>query len=154
MAPRKNADVIPDDILQRAYDGEFENRRRFADKISEWCKFIWAGSIATFFALLTAAKDSQGATLFSATKYILLASAACGTIALVCDYFQNVSGDIHSEKITKWIEMQNRITYGEFNTKVKDAYTKMNGIFFILKNCFTIISAALIVIAILVFVLK
>lgn len=141
-------DSVPEDVLTKAFDNEFTNINRFADKISELCKFVWAGSLATYFALLMSPKDTPGSIFFIQSKCFLLAAAACGTAAYVCDYLQSIYGYSHAMRIVSWIHQEDDVTYTKFNQMTESKYSRLNSLFFILKNVFAIIAAVLLVCAI------
>jgi hypothetical protein len=158
MSKGRKADFVPDKAIQEAYNSEFENIKIFANKISELCKLIWIGSLATYFAALTTGRESPGAAFYSSGRYLLLAAAICGTGAFVCEYIQNLCGYKHASQFTDWIENQmegaNKIAYVEYNSRTDTAWAKMNGYFFLSKNIFAFASAVCILVAIVAFITK
>ncbi len=137
-----DSDLIDSESLQKAYDNEASNIPTFSTKISELCKYIWAGSLAFFYATLSSAKDTVAYTFYQQNRHFIFAAAICGSIALIADYVQNLCGFKHAGAIVHWIEDTPNITRNQFNAHTTTIYSKLNTVFFVLKN-FCCIAAAL-----------
>ena len=146
--------LIDSKDLQAAYDTEAKNIPTFSTKISELCKFIWAGSLAFFYATLSSGKDTVAFTFYHQNSPYILIAAICGSIALIADYLQNVAGFKHANALVEWIENTENITTGQFNAHTTTIYLKINSFFFIVKNLCCIGAAALTAYSILNFVFR
>ncbi len=148
-------DLIRKDALQKGYDNEALRILELSAKMSELCKFVWAGSLALFFAVLTSAKTDAAYSFYDDTKKFLLAAAICGSLSLLCEYLQFASGYNHAARVVAWIEQKSivgsPITYTNYNQHTKSALTCMNDAFFVIKNFLAIASAALIAFAVIRF---
>lgn len=148
------SNLIDTKDLQAAYDKEAKNIPTFSTKISELCKFIWAGSLAFFYATLSAGRDTVAFTFYHENAPFILIAAICGSIALIADYVQNVAGFKHSKEIVIWIESTSKITRDQFNAHTATIYLKINSFFFVIKNLCCIAAAALTGYSILHFVFR
>jgi len=128
------SELIDSKELQAAYDKEAENIPTFSTKISELCKYIWAGSLAFFYATISSGKDTVAYTFYQQNQHYIFAAAVCGSIALVADYVQNVCGFRHAELLVHWIENTSDITRKQYNAHTTTVYSKLNTFFFWLKN--------------------
>jgi hypothetical protein len=66
--------------VQRAYNNEVQDVPKFSGRMSDLCKYIWAGSMATLFALLT-----------HPTERWSFWAAVAGALAFILDYLQNAA---------------------------------------------------------------
>jgi hypothetical protein len=67
------SDLIPKDALQKGYDNEAAKIPELSAKMSELCKFVWAGSLALYFAALTTAKaDAAGTFLRRQQRFFIV----------------------------------------------------------------------------------
>ncbi len=138
---------------QDAYDTSVENVSKFSGRISELCKFVWAGALAIFYALVTS--ESGGTTKFvGAQKQILFLAAVAGSLALLFDYLQNISAYIQATKMADWIKDRDTIAVATYNRRTKDFWSKANAIFFVLKNLAVLVAAALVAYVIIVSFLR
>jgi hypothetical protein len=139
----KKSDVLSDEELQAEYNSESDGIPIYSAKISEICKYIWAGSLAFFYATLSSGKETVAYGFYQQNKHYILAAAICGSIALIADYVQNVCGLEHASKFTNWIENTDEITRDQFNAHTTSVYSKLNTLFFWLQNIFCIAAALL-----------
>lgn len=145
-APNKSK-TAPDNV-QKAYDTEFQNIKDISAKISELCKYIWAGSLATFFALITAQQNTRAFDFYTANKTIIFATAIFGSLAFIFDYLQYLSALAHATTIVKWFERTNNPDPRDFSHVVVSLWTKANFLFFCIKNAFAALAAISMIIAI------
>ena len=148
------SDLIDTKDLQAAYDKEAANIPTFSTKISELCKFIWAGSLAFFYATMSSAKDTVAFTFYQQNARYILIAAICGSIALISDYVQNVAGFKHARKLVEWIENTEPITRNDFNAHTSSVYLKINSFFFFCKNVCCVVAAGLTAYSILNFIFR
>jgi hypothetical protein len=139
--------ATPDNV-QKAYDTEFQNIKDISAKISELCKYIWAGSLATFFALITAQQNTRAFDFYSASKTIIFAAAIFGSLAFLFDYLQYVSGLVQATKVKKWFEGTTDPNPADFGPVAHSLWTKANFVFFCAKNAFAALAAISMIIAI------
>jgi hypothetical protein len=126
--------LIPSEELQAAYEKEAANIPTFSTKISELCKYVWAGSLAFFYATLSSAKDTVAYAFYQQNSRYIVGAAVCGSIALIADYAQNISGFKHASKLVYWIENTKNITKDQFNAHTTTVYSRLNTFFFGIKN--------------------
>jgi hypothetical protein len=147
-----DSEVIDSGELQAAYDKEADNIPTFSNKISELCKYIWAGSLAFFYATISSGKDTVAYTFYAKNQHYIFAAAVCGSIALIADYVQNVCGFRHAELLVDWIETTKEITRKQYNNHTTTIYSNLNTFFFWLKNICCIGAALLTAYSILNFI--
>jgi hypothetical protein len=139
---------ISDDELQKAYANEAANIPKFGGKVSELCKYVWVGSLAIAYTLATA--DKPIPAFSGGQKYILIAAAGAGSLALLFDYLQYLSAYLHARRFVRWIESSSGpIELKVFNGKTVSIFSYANSCFFWAKNFAVFISAILIVVAML-----
>ena len=124
----------------------------FAARISELCRYIWAGSLATFFSLLLAAKDTRAFDFYSASKSLLLVIVILSSVALLLDYVQNMAGFRTAKSITNWAEHSPRHTRKAYLALVNSPWLRLNVLCFVLKNICAIVAAILLGAAVWTFV--
>lgn len=139
----KNSDVLSTEELEAAYKKESEGIPAYSTKISELCKYIWAGSLAFFYATLSAGKETVAYGFYQQNKHYIFAAAICGSIALIAAYIQNICGLKHADKLVNWIENTRNITRDQYNARTTSIYSNLNTIFFWLQNIFCIAAALL-----------
>jgi hypothetical protein len=147
-----SSDLLDTESLQAAYEKEAENIPTFSTKISELCKYIWAGSLAFFYATLSSGKDTVAYQFYQQNQRYIIGAAVCGSIALIADYVQNVCGFRHAELLVEWIENTRNITRKQLNAHTTTVYSKLNTFFFWLKNICCIAAALLTAYSILKFI--
>jgi hypothetical protein len=126
---------------QAAYNSEAANISDFSAKISDLCKYVWAGSLAIFYALVT----SSTQTFVGQQRSLLFIAAIAGALAFLFDYLQNISAYLHASKITAWLESKDeKIEIDEFNKQTESVYSFANQAFFVLKNIAVLVTAALV----------
>jgi len=140
--------------LQAAYDKEAQQLPTFSGKISELCKYIWAGSLAFFYATMSSAKDTVAFAFYQQNKSYIFAAAICGSIALVADYVQNLCGFKHASKLVHWIENTRNITRDQLNEHTTTVYSVLNTVFFVFKNLCCIGAALLTAYSIVNFIMR
>jgi|SRR5580693_3356422 hypothetical protein len=150
-----SSELMNEKELQASYDAEVANIPAFAAKISEVCKYIWAGSLAFFYATLSSGTDTVAHTFYIQNKCYIFATAVFASIALIADYVQNLCGLKHAETLTEWIEsIENteNISRTQYNAHTSTVYSKLNSLFFYLKNVCCIAAALLIMCSIIRFI--
>jgi len=140
---------MTDAEIQLAYDHESEKIPVHSGKMSELCKYIWAGSMATLFALLTAASGTPAASFFSANRMLIVISAVSGSAAFLLDYLQNAAEYQHFNTVVAWIEGRTSFTRQEYNKQTRTAWLSAANCFFFVKNICALASAALLGLAVL-----
>ena len=146
---------MSEEELQASYDLEVANISAFAAKMSELCKYVWAGSLAFFYATLSSGRDTVAHTFYVQNKWYIVASAVFASIALTADYIQNLCALKHAEILTNWIESiddTKNISRTQYNAHTSTVYSRLNTVFFNLKNVCCIIAALLIMCSIISFV--
>jgi hypothetical protein len=149
------SELMSEEELQTSYDLEVANISAFAAKISELCKYIWAGSLAFFYATLSSGKDTVAHTFYIQNKGYILATAVFASIALIADYIQNLCALKHAEILTEWIESiedTKNISRTQYNAHTSTVYSRLNTVSFNLKNVFCVIAALLIMCSIISFI--
>jgi hypothetical protein len=137
---------IPSDKLQESYATEAANIPKFGEKISELCKYVWAGSLAIAYAIAT--NDKPNALFSGNQKYILIAAAGAGSLALLFDYLQYLAAFLHAKRIVQWIESAPKpVAQKAYNDQTVSIYSQANAFFFFAKNVAVFVSAALIALA-------
>jgi hypothetical protein len=147
-----DSDLMDDEEVQTSYDAEVANIPASAAKISELCKYIWAGSLAFFYATLSSGRDTIAHTFYIENKCYILATAVFASIALIADYIQNLCGLKHAETLTEWIENTEIISRAQYNAHTSTVYSRLNTLFFYLKNVCCIVAALLIMCSIISFI--
>jgi hypothetical protein len=137
--------------VQRAYDNEVQDIPKFSGRMSDLCKYIWAGSLGTLFALLTAAPATPAANFYAVNRSLVIAAAVAGSIAFVLDYLQNAVAYLHANRIVTWIERQTSIKRHEYNAKVNGELAPTGRALFVLKNLLALAAAALLGLAVVRF---
>ena len=135
---------------QDAYDSEVANFSAFAGKISELCKYVWAGALAIFYALATTDPTSAANKILAGQRSILFMAAIAGTLAFLFDYLQNISAYWHAARLAKWLEEQSgkAIAVDDFNSRTTSFFSHANAVFFFLKNLAVLLTALLIAFAV------
>jgi hypothetical protein len=139
--------IVPDG-RQKAYDTEFQNIAAISTKLSELCKYIWAGSLATFFALITAQQNTRAFDFYTTNKTIIFAAAIFGSLAFIFDYLQYLSALVHATRVAKWFERTPDANSEDFSRVAHSLWTKANFLFFCTKNAFAALAAISMIIAI------
>jgi hypothetical protein len=129
---------------QDAYDSSVENISYFSGRISELCKFVWAGALAIFYALVMAEPTSAAAKFIGTQRPLLFIAAIAGALAFLFDYLQNISAHIQASKLAEWIKARDTISVSTYNRRTRDCWSKANGFFFVLKNLAVLITATLV----------
>jgi hypothetical protein len=124
-----DSELMDDEEVQTHYDAEVANIPAFAASISELCKYIWAGSLAFFYATLSSGKDTVAHTFYVQNKRYILATAVFASIALIADYIQNLCGLKHAETFTEWIENTENILRTQYNAHTSTVYSRLNTVF-------------------------
>jgi hypothetical protein len=137
--------------IQHAYESEAGNIQKFSGKMSELCKYVWAGSMATLFALLTSAPDTPAAAFFSANRTLIALAALAGSAAFLLDYLQNAAAYKHFNKITHWIEGRATFTREAYNTQTNSGWLSASQCLFVVKNFCALAAAALLGVSVLRF---
>jgi len=141
------SDIAPDD-LQKAYATEAANIPKFGGKLSELCKYVWAGSLAITYALATTEKVVPAFT--GVHRLLWIAAAGAGALALLFDYLQYLAAFIHARGFVDWIESAPKpIDREQFNRNTISAYSQANAFFFWAKNFVVFVAAALIASAVI-----
>ena len=149
-----SAGLVPDGELQNLYEKEVENKYKLSAKISELCKFAWAGSIAFFYAVIVAPANTPSIKLYHDNKYFIISAAALGAIAFVSDYLQYVFAYKHTSDRVSWIERTTNIRRERLTQTAKSKYSRLNSLFFVLKNCAALTAALLVATTIIRFVFQ
>jgi len=139
---------------QDAYNTSVENISKFSARISELCKFVWAGALAIFYALVTAGPTSAASKFIGAQRPLLFIAAIAGALAFLFDYLQNITAYIQATRLVDWIKDRNTITVTTYNKRTRDGWAIANEIFFVLKNVAVLVTAVLVAYVILVGFLK
>ena len=139
---------------QGAYDTSVENISKFSARISELCKFVWAGALAIFYALVTADPTGGAAKFIGAQRPLLFIAAIAGALAFLFDYLQNITAYIQATRLADWIKDRNKIAASTYNKRTKDGWAAANAIFFVLKNIAVLVTAVLVAYVILIGFLK
>jgi len=153
-----DSDPVPSDELQKSYDDESANIPFLSGKISELCKFIWAGSLAIFYATLTTASGDAAHAFYDKSRTYLLLGAIFGSLCLVFEYLQLISGYKHAVDFVDWVEKKVKaketITKSSYNERTVSVFSFLNDKFFLAKNSCAVVSAALIAFAVIRFALS
>jgi hypothetical protein len=129
---------------QKAYDSAVGDIAHFSESISELCKFVWAGSLAIFYALIVSEPSGSAEKLVGAQRPILFIAAIAGSLAFLFDYLQKISAYTHACYLANWIgESDEEIPLDEYNSKTTSIWSTLNNFFFILKNISVLMTAAL-----------
>jgi hypothetical protein len=139
---------------QDAYNTSVDNISKFSARISELCKFVWAGALAIFYALVTAEPTSAASKFIGAERPFLFVAAAAGALAFLFDYLQNISAYIQATRLADWIKDRNTISADVYNRRTKDGWSAANEFFFIAKNLAVFVSAILVAYVIIAGFLK
>lgn len=139
---------------QDAYNREAANVPLFAGKISELCKYVWAGALAIFYALATTGPNSAANAFTSTQRSLLFIAAIAGALAFLFDYLQNLSAYLHARLLKHWMETTNPIPHDEYNRRTKSVFSAANAAFFFAKNAAVLVTASLIAYVIAIGFLK
>lgn len=140
---------------QDAYNSGVENISYFSGRISELCKFVWAGALAIFYALVTAEPTSAATKFIGAQRPLLFIAAIAGSLAFLFDYMQNIAAYIHASRLTSWLSKTERaIPVETYNARTKDCWSRANTFFFVVKNLAVLITASLVAYVIIAGFLK
>jgi len=134
---------------QDAYNNSVGNVEKFSARISELCKFVWAGALAIFYALVTAESASGAAKFVGSQRTLLFIAAIAGALAFLFDYLQNITAYIQATKLADWIKNRSTIAVTTYNARTKDGWSMANEAFFVLKNLAVLVAAALVAYVIL-----
>jgi hypothetical protein len=135
---------LTDQERQDAYNTSADNIVKFSVRISELCKFVWAGALAIFYALVTAEPTSAASKFMAAQRPLLFIAAIAGALAFVFDYLQNITAYIQATRMVQWIEARNQIDVAEYNIRTRDFWARANELFFVIKNLAVLIAAVLV----------
>jgi hypothetical protein len=149
-APQQMTEMT-DAEIQRAYEKEAEILPRSTGKMSELCKYAWAGSMAVMFTLLTAEEKTRAAEFLTKNRYFMIGAAVCGSVAFVLDYLQNLAAYKHSRNIVDWIEARTTFTREDYNQQTQGFWLSTSKVLFFVKNCFAVASAVLLGLSVLDF---
>jgi len=138
--------------IQSAYASESQKLPTYSGKMSELCKFVWAGSMATLFAVMTAAPDSTAAKFYSDNHYFMIGAAAAGSIAFLLDYLQNVTVYCHYKGLVHWIEGRTKFFREEYNQQTQSNWLAVAHVLFIVKNVCALAAAMLLALAVIHFI--
>jgi hypothetical protein len=123
--------------------------------MSELCKFVWAGSLALFLAALTSDQSKVVTSFYGNSRWFLLLAAICGSLSMVFEYLQFVSGYKHAVNFVTWIERQvtarTPITCSSYNQNTTTGLSRLNDAFFVAKNISALAAAVLIALAVIRF---
>jgi hypothetical protein len=139
---------------QDALDNSVKDVSLFSGRISELCKFVWAGALAIFYALVTSDPTSTATKFIGTQRPLLFVAAIAGSLAFLFDYLQNISAYIFERRYTNWIKSQDVISIAKNNKRTNDGWSKANSFFFVLKNVAVLITAALVAYVIIAGFLK
>lgn len=152
MADRK---YLTEKEAQGAYDSQVANVTLFAGKISELCKYVWAGALAIFYALITTDPAGPANKFLGGHRSLLFVAAAAGALAFLFDYLQNFCAYKHALSLARWLESEpGQITVEEQNRRTSGVYLIANAAFFYAKNFAVLVTASLLVYVILASFLK
>ena len=135
--------AMTDAEIQHAYENEAQNIPKFSGKMSELCKYIWAGSMATLFALLTSAAGTPAASFFSANRSLIVLAAVAGSAAFLLDYLQNAAAYRHFNNVAHWIESRDTFTREAYNEQTNSGWLSASRGLFVVKNFCALAAAAL-----------
>src|SRR5436309_15110450 len=85
---------------QAVYDSMVAHMSERAAKISELCKYVWVGSLAIFYALVTAPTEK----FTNHQRSLLFIAASAGALAFLFDYLQNLSAYLHARFFADWLK--------------------------------------------------
>ena len=140
---------------QDAYDSEFGNLSEFSGKISELCKYVWAGSLAIFYALITSDPTSTANNLLGSQRSLLFIAAIAGALAFLFDYLQNFCAYLHARLLVDWLESsKGAVDLDEYNRRTTSVFSMANVFFFYAKNIAVLVTAALVAYVIIAGFLK
>jgi hypothetical protein len=124
----------------------------FAARMSELCRYIWAGSLATFFSLLLAGERTRAVEFYAANKSLLLVIVILSSAALLLDYVQNWAGFRTAKSVIDWVERSSRHTRAGYLAVIDSPWLRLNVWCFALKNICAILAAILLGYAVCTFV--
>jgi hypothetical protein len=144
--------LIDHDQVERIYEQQSLSYAAFAARMSELCRYIWAGSLATFFSLLLAAPNTRAFDFYAANKSLLLAVVVLSSVALTLDYVQNWAGFRTAGSVINWVENAPRYTRVSYLRAIDSQWLQLNVLCFVFKNFCAITAAILLGIAVWTFV--
>jgi hypothetical protein len=144
--------LIEEDKVTRIYEQQSESYAAFAKRMSELCRYIWAGSLATFFSLLLAAEHTRAFDFYVANKSLLLVIVILSSAALSLDYVQSWAGFRTAKSVIDWVENSSRYTRASYLVAIDSPWIKLNVFCFVLKNICAIVAAILLGYAVWTFV--
>lgn len=135
---------------QAGYDAANKDAAEFSGKISELCKYVWAGALAIFYALVTAEPTSAAAKFVGVQRPLLFIAAIAGSLAFLFDYLQNITAHIHASKLTSWLaNTSGAILRKEYDKRLGDVWAQANTYLFVAKNV-AVLAAATLVAAVII----
>jgi hypothetical protein len=135
--------LIEEDKVTRIYEKQSESYAAFAARMSELCRYIWAGSLAAFFSLLLAAEGTRAFKFYTDNKSLLLAVVIMSSAALLLDYVQSWAGFRTAKSVIDWVENSSRYTRASYLVAIDSPWIKLNVFCFALKNICAILAAIL-----------
>jgi hypothetical protein len=138
-----NTHLSKEDAQER-YDYETKNIADASGRISELCKYVWAGSLAIFYALISAEQTSAAHRLIGSERSLLFIAAISGALAFVFDYLQNFCTYLHSLFLANWMESQDPIATDEYDRRIKSKFSIASEICFYIKNVAVMLTAGLV----------
>jgi hypothetical protein len=140
--------MLTKEEIQSSYDKEIESIRTQTARISELCKYSWAGALAIFFSLVVAAKDSEAARFTHGIRFLWLAAIA-GAIAFIFEFLQFIFAYIHSRRFADWLGEQRQVSKPQHDAQTTSFLVTLNLAFFRLKIVASLLAAALVALGIL-----
>jgi hypothetical protein len=128
---------------QAGYDAANKDAAEFSGRISELCKYVWAGALAIFYALVTA--EPKSAAFTGDQRLLLFIAAIAGSLAFLFDYLQNVTAYRHASKLADWLlNSSGAIPFKAYEKRLNDFWAQANTFFFVVKNFSVLVAAALV----------
>jgi hypothetical protein len=138
-------DHLSDEEFQNAYNSESAYISESSRRLSELCKFVWAGSLAIFYALITTDPAKAGHSFSNSQRTLLFVAATAGALAFLCDYLQQFCAFMHAQRLVAWLESaEQEVAVEEYNERTSSVFSKANGFFFYAKNLAALFAAALV----------
>jgi hypothetical protein len=138
--------------VARIYERESQKYSAFAARMSDLCRYIWAGSLATFFSLLLAAEKTRAFEFYAANKSLLLVIVILSSAALLLDYVQSIAGFRTAGSVANWVEGGPPYRQADYQALADSGWFRLNVWCFVLKNICAIAAAILLGIAVWTFV--
>jgi hypothetical protein len=133
--------MLSKEEIQSSYNDEQKNISTFSGKLSESCKYAWAGALALFFTSIVAA-NAETLARFKSVFDLLWIAAFFGALAFLLEIFQYIAAYVHARTFTAWMAAQTEIAKGDHDKKAYGPLTKANFILFVLKVICSLLSAA------------